>query len=83
VMQRLEQIIADGFDFGALSASEDGLPFYRARGWREWRGELFAQTPSGVMATPEERGGIFVWPGRATPEVDEALTCDWRPGDVW
>lgn len=73
---------AGAYDVLALSASEDGLPFYLARGWQRWRGPTSVATANGVLRTPEDDGGVLVLP-RVEVDLDAALTCDERPGDVW
>ena len=72
------------FEFGALGTGQ--ASFYTRLGWRPWRGSLAVRTDDGEIRTAEEEG--FVW-FRATPRTpadldpDAALTCEWRPGDVW
>jgi hypothetical protein len=34
-------------------------------------------------ATPEDNGGIYVFPGAVPLDLSGPLTCDWRDGDVW
>jgi hypothetical protein len=43
------------------------------------------RTAAGDVPTPEESGAIFVLPTPAIPDpdLDAALVCDWRTGDVW
>jgi aminoglycoside 2'-N-acetyltransferase I len=38
-----------------------------------------------VERTPEEDGGILILRTPMTPPLDltAALSCEWRPGDVW
>ena len=82
VMAALEDVVRGAYPLGALSASEDALEFYAARGWRRWRGRTFTMTPTGVVRTDEEDDGIFVLP--VVPlDLAGDLTCDWRDGDVW
>lgn len=82
VMAALEDVVRGAYALGALSASEDALEFYAARGWQRWRGRTFALTPAGVERTGEEDDGVFVLP--VTPlDLSGDLTCDWRAGDVW
>lgn len=83
VMGALEQIIRRAYDFGALSATDDGAPLYRARGWRLWRGPVSALSPSGVVRTPGEDGSVYVLPVSASLDLEAELTCDWRDGDLW
>jgi aminoglycoside 2'-N-acetyltransferase I len=82
VMAALEDVVRGAYPLGALSASEDALAFYAARGWQRWRGRTFALTPAGVERTEEEDDAIFVLP--VVPlDLAGDLTCDWRDGDVW
>ncbi|MFD0202502.1 MULTISPECIES: GNAT family N-acetyltransferase [Saccharothrix] len=82
VMAALEDVVRGAYPLGALSASEDALAFYAARGWQRWRGRTFALTPTGVERTEEEDDGVFVLP--VVPlDLAGDLTCDWRDGDVW
>lgn len=82
VMAQLENVIRGAYDLGALSSSEDGLPFYAARGWQLWRGESAALTPAGTVPTPDEDGSLFVLPV-VELDLSHRLTSDWRDGDVW
>lgn len=84
VFAELERVVRGGYEVGALAATDEALGFYASRGWQVWRGPLSALTPGGVVATPEEAGGVFVLPVGATDlDLDGELTCDWREGDVW
>ncbi len=83
LMAHVERALLRTFELGALSASEGGAAFYRRRGWLTWRGPLAAVTPRGVEPTPDEAGGIFVFPGSRRLDLDAPLTCDWRAGDLW
>ncbi|MBB5805385.1 aminoglycoside 2'-N-acetyltransferase I [Saccharothrix ecbatanensis] len=82
VMAALEDVVRGAYALGALSASEEALEFYAARGWQRWRGRTFALTPAGVERTEEEDDGVFVLPV-APLDLSGDLTCDWRDGDVW
>jgi aminoglycoside 2'-N-acetyltransferase I len=83
VLAALEQVIARAYDFGGLSATEDGAPLYRSRGWQPWRGPVATLAPAGVVRTPEEDGSVFVLALSAALEPEGELICDWRDGDVW
>ncbi|GAA4840877.1 GNAT family N-acetyltransferase [Kitasatospora terrestris] len=85
LMAEAERVIDAAYDLGALGASEDGMPFYRQRGWLPWTGPTSALTPGGVVRTEEEDGWILVRPGAvALDTAGGALTVyDWRDGDVW
>ncbi|MGY1616076.1 GNAT family N-acetyltransferase [Geodermatophilus sp. SYSU D00691] len=83
VMAALEQVIRGAYDFGALSATDDGAPLYRSRGWRVWSGPASVLAPSGPLRTPDEDGAVHVLPLRADLDLAAELTCDWRDGDLW
>jgi len=63
LMAAIEPVVGRAYDLGALGATEAAVRFYRARGWQRWLGPCSALTPSGIVRTPEEDGGIYVLPG--------------------
>jgi aminoglycoside 2'-N-acetyltransferase I len=83
VMAAIERVIRDGHDLGALGATDEAVPLYTSHGWRQWKGNLFALTPEGVVRTEEEDGNVYVLPGDVPLDLAGELTCDWRDGDVW
>ncbi|MFI9818527.1 GNAT family N-acetyltransferase [Saccharothrix variisporea] len=83
VMAALERVVRRAYDLGALSASEDALDFYAGRGWVLWRGPSSVLTPSGIVRTEDDDGGVYVLPVAVPLDVDGELVCDWRDGDVW
>ncbi len=83
VLGALEDVIRGRWDVGALSATEEAIPFYLARGWRRWRGPTAVRTAAGDERTPDDDGGVFVLELGTPLDLDGPLTCDWRPGDVW
>lgn len=83
LMAALERVIHHAYDLGALGAADGAAGFYAARGWQLWRGPTSALTPSGIVRTPDEDGGIFVLPVTHRLDLDGELTCDWRDGEVW
>ena len=83
LMEALMRIVRGAYELGALSATDEAAPFYRALGWQLWRGPTSALTPAGIVRTPEDDGGIWVLPVSAELDVSGELTCDWRDGDVW
>lgn len=83
VMAALEEIIQGGYEIGALSTSEAAFQFYAARGWQLWAGTASVLSPRGLVRTPEEEGGIYVFPMSARLAAGGDLACDWRGGDVW
>lgn len=83
LMTALERVIRHAYDLGALSASEDALDFYAARGWVLWRGPSSVLAPSGVVRTEDDDGGVYVMPVAVPLDLDGDIVCDWREGDVW
>lgn len=83
VMAAVEGAAARAYDLAALSTTEQARGFYLARGWVVWRGPSCALTPAGLLATPDEDGGILVLPLGTPLDPDAPLTCDWRDGDLW
>jgi aminoglycoside 2'-N-acetyltransferase I len=84
MMEALERVIRSAYEVGALSATDEAARLYAGRGWRLWGGPLSALTPSGVVPTPEEAGGIYVLPVEGVPlDLSGELTCDWRDGEIW
>jgi aminoglycoside 2'-N-acetyltransferase I len=84
MMQALERVVRGAYDLGALGATDEAASFYAGRGWQVWRGPLSALTPTGIQATPDEAGGIYVLAhDEIALDLDGELCCDWREGEVW
>jgi aminoglycoside 2'-N-acetyltransferase I len=83
VMEAAEGVVRDGFEIGALSATDAGAPLYRARGWTVWQGPLSVMAPDGPRPTPADAGGVYVLDPCRALDVTAGLACDWRDGDVW
>ena len=83
VMRDVTAYVADRFELGALGTGRHG--FYERLGWQTWRGPSSVRTADGVRRTPDEDGYILVLLTPASPRLDlgAAISCDWRPGDVW
>jgi aminoglycoside 2'-N-acetyltransferase I len=81
LMDALERVIRAAYDVGALGATDEALALYAKHGWRAWEGPLSAITPEGLVATPEESGGILVLAD--TLDLTRPLACDWREGELW
>ncbi|MFK4223222.1 GNAT family N-acetyltransferase [Streptomyces sp. NPDC019890] len=84
VLDSLEQVIDGAYEFGALSASDDGAELYRARGWQLWRGRIEGLGPNGVVHLPDEEDSTYLRSAaaRPLPKPPAALLFDWRDGDV-
>jgi aminoglycoside 2'-N-acetyltransferase I len=84
MMTALQDVIRLSYEVGALAATEEALPFYESLGWQLWRGPTYALTPDGVVRTADGDGAVHVLPLEGVLlDLDGALTCDWRDGDVW
>ena len=84
VMRALGEVIAREYELGALSTGE--WPFYERLGWERWRGEAWVRHRDGRRErTPDDDDSLMILRTPRTPALDlrAALTCDWRPGDVW
>jgi aminoglycoside 2'-N-acetyltransferase I len=83
VMQRIGEMIREGYPLGALSTGAYG--FYEKLGWERWIGRTFAQSPNGIIATPDDDDDIMILRTPRTPTIDVtgAIVADWRTGDVW
>ena len=75
--------VRDTYELGVLGTGEHG--FYERFGWQTWQGRAYVRTADGPERTPDEEGFIMVLRTPTTPELDleAAISCDWRPGDVW
>ncbi|MFI1099403.1 GNAT family N-acetyltransferase [Streptomyces melanogenes] len=84
VMAALEHVIDEAYEFGALSASDEGAELYRARGWQVWPGRIEVLSPDGVVRLAEEEGTTYLRPaaGGRLPDPAQPLIFDWRDGDV-
>lgn len=83
VMSELERIIKGAYELGALGSSDEGLAFYAARGWQRWQGKSYALTPTGIVRTPDDDDGIFVFPVAEPMDLNADLICDYRQGEPW
>ncbi|MFG3494680.1 GNAT family N-acetyltransferase [Streptomyces sp. NPDC047928] len=85
VMAALEEVVDGAYDFGALSASDEGAALYRSRGWQLWNGRVEGYGPAGTLHLPDEEDCTFLRPaaGRPLPRAEAgALRFDWRDGDL-
>lgn len=83
VMSEVTGYIRDRFELGALGTGRQR--FYERQGWRTWAGPSAVRTAGGTRPTPEDDGYIMVLVTPTSPPLDlsVAISCDWRPGDVW
>lgn len=83
LMSDVTEYVREGFELGALGTGRHS--FYERLGWRRWIGPSSVRTTGGASPTPDDDGYIMVLPTRAGSPLDRAaaISCDWRPGDVW
>ena len=69
------------YQLAALSPATPNL--YARLGWIFWRGPLSVRYEGRLLPTPEER--VMIFPLSLTPplNVDQPLSIEWRPGEVW
>lgn len=83
VMARLNELIRERYDLGVLST---GTPaFYKTLGWERWRGPTYVDAPGARQRTPDDDGDVMILRTSRSPrlDLDGAIVCDWRAGDVW
>ena len=83
VMTDVNAWIREHYELGALGTGRHR--FYERLGWRTWSGPTSVRTADGTHRTPEEDGDILVLDTPSSPPLDRtaAISCEWRPGDVW
>ena len=83
VMRAVNSHVADHYELGALGTGSQS--FYERLGWQVWQGPTFVRAPDGLRPTPDEDGYVMVLLTPSSPRFDRgaAISCDWRPGDVW
>jgi aminoglycoside 2'-N-acetyltransferase I len=83
VMADVNAWIRDRYELGALGTGRRS--FYERLGWRTWVGPTSVRTVDGTQRTPDEDGFILVLETPSSPPLDlgAAISCEWRPGDVW
>ncbi len=83
LMTAVGELLHGAYELGALGATDDGARLYERFDWQRWRGPLAALTPAGVVPTPDDEGALLVLTLGVPLDLDGALVCDWRDGDVW
>ena len=83
LMRHVAEHIAARYELGVLGTGSQS--FYERLGWEIWRGPSSVRTAQGEERTPDEDGYILVLRTPSTPDLDldAAISCEWRPGDVW
>jgi aminoglycoside 2'-N-acetyltransferase I len=83
VMQDATDHIRGQFELGALGTGRH--TFYERLGWQTWLGPAYVRTAGGPVRTPFDEGYILVLltPRSAELDLTGAISCEWRPGDVW
>jgi len=83
VVQAATAHVFEEYELGGLSTGQNDL--FARFGWETWRGPTFVRSDSGLERTSDEDGGVMVL--RTGPsggvDLDAAISCDWRSGDVW
>ena len=82
-MGRIGELIQESYPLGVLSTG--AYAFYESLGWERWRGPTFVDGPAGRVRTPADDGDIMILRTPRSPQLDldGAIVCDWRLGDVW
>ncbi len=83
VMTDVGAYISDRFELGALGTGRHS--FYQRLGWQTWAGLSSVRASGSMRRTPDDDGYILVLATPTSPplDLDEPISCDWRPGDVW
>jgi len=83
VMTDVSDSIRERFELGGLGTGRQS--FYGRLGWQVWAGPTSVRTADGDRPTPDEDGSVMVLATPTSPPLDlsAAISCEWRPGDVW
>jgi aminoglycoside 2'-N-acetyltransferase I len=83
VMEAVGTHLRDSYELGALGTGRQR--FYERLGWETWRGKAYVRRPVGLERTPDDEGYILVLRTPSSPpfDLDDDISCEWRPGDVW
>jgi len=80
VMRELQAQL-DDYELGGLSPATQSL--YLRLGWQMWRGPLAIRTEQGLLPTPDEELMILRLPRTPALDLDDPMTAEWRPGELW
>jgi aminoglycoside 2'-N-acetyltransferase I len=83
VLGAVNNHISSVYELGGLDTGSPG--FYESLGWQRWRGPTFVRTLKEATRTPEEDGNVMVLvtPQTGELDLDESISCEWRPGEIW
>lgn len=83
VMAEVNDIIRERFELGALGTGR--FTFYERLGWERWRGPSSVRTQHGLVRTHDDDGSILALrtPASRLVSLEDPMSCEWRPGDVW
>jgi aminoglycoside 2'-N-acetyltransferase I len=82
ILRRLVREVA-GFELAALSPSDDGQLLYTRLGWETWTGPLSIRHGPTLIDTPDESIMVHRLPVTPPLRLSDALSAEWRPGEVW
>jgi aminoglycoside 2'-N-acetyltransferase I len=82
VMRTLVSQVAR-FQLAALCPSDRGHALYSRLGWEEWIGPLLIRQGSALIETPDESVMIYRLPGSPPVNLEDPLSAEWRPGELW
>ncbi len=80
LMSQVNEIIENGYDFGALCSSKEGFVLYKKMDWKPWQGKLKEFNLSGIKDSDEK---ILVFNLKDKMNVNDDFVCDYREGDCW
>lgn len=80
VLNTVNQVIRDFYDFGALATSSQ--PFYEQAGWKSWAGPTYVYKNGQVVRTVEGDQWLMVLASEGT-DTRAAIASEWREGDIW
>lgn len=83
LMEEIGEIIRHAYELGVLATGEHG--FYEQLDWIRWRGPSYVRTVDGERRTAGDDDAIMVlrFGSSRDLDVDAAIVCEDRTGDVW
>lgn len=71
------------FQLAALCPSDRGQSLYARLGWEPWRGPLLIRQETHLIETPDEAVMIHRLPASPPLNLEQPLSAEWRPGELW